>query len=64
MADIVRLDTWRQQRTPRNQEAQQQPFQLLFFTGVRYERNQPASYPFAAPGLPVKPTSRRKVRKA
>jgi hypothetical protein len=64
MADIVRLDTSKQQLPMRRREAQDEPFQLLFFTGVRYERNAPASFQFAAPASPLKPTSRKKVRKA
>jgi hypothetical protein len=44
MADIIVLNTAKQPRLPRKVETERTPFQLLFFTGVRYERYEAPSY--------------------
>jgi hypothetical protein len=45
-------------------DGQGKPFQLLFFTGVRYERHNAQSFAFSNAALPVKRPTRKKLAKA
>jgi hypothetical protein len=64
MAEIIRLNTKKHGASARTDDARNQPFQLLFFTGVQYERNCTMSFAIAAAQTPNKPTTPKKVRKA
>jgi hypothetical protein len=64
MAEVVNLDLRRFVTLPRKAKTPAAPFQLLFFTGVRYERNCGSIQSFGDEHLPIKSPPRKKIRKA
>lgn len=65
MAEVVNLDLKRFVTPPRKaKKTPAAPFQLLFFTGVRYERNCGSTQSFGDEHLPIKSPPRKKIRKA
>jgi hypothetical protein len=54
MAEIIKFIPKKYEPDARRVDYKDLPFQLLFFTGVRYERES----------VPAKPTPRKKIRKA
>jgi hypothetical protein len=64
MAEVIYLDLKRQGAQKRDTEQQITAFQLLFFTGVRYERNPESAEVSGVEHTPTKTPTRKKIRKA
>jgi hypothetical protein len=64
MAEIVRFVAKKQSASPARAEASALPFQLLFFTGVRYERSNTAPFATSASEVRGKTLPRKRVLKA
>lgn len=64
MAEIVTLVPKKWDSAKSTALGSRQPFQLLFFTGVQYERNFVVSHQFSKPVGPEKLPLRKRIRKA